>query len=319
MCQAPIPEIEYMDGEPHKLGAAIKELRTRAWWYYLRYQVANKKGLDDPHADDQVTLDWLKDEALDVNWVNVPTQHVQTATLQAAETRFPCSERVYFEGPDLSLLWPVIAGDDEGWAISRFADVCGLDVDEISFLEPQFFEVLLDICEEVAVHALAAVLSQLLQIWMHQKSRQEILHQFFHPNHYWVARLRSMGTLPEKADANMITDPWFKRAEVCLAHNSTIRRLGVYGLTRFDVLSATVPSTKQQARQSEKNVPYAFSIESRALVQPHTLPVEAMPPNWEGRYNPLRPWEKSRLADVNTVSIAECAEAWLRYRRIGAK
>jgi hypothetical protein len=237
-----IPVIQYSEAEP--LGSkSFAEIQTRVWWMYIRSMISEQSNNGDKSADlsDDAARKWL-DRQLDTDERGLranrltPRKFVPEKTLALVEQIIPGSASMYFEGPDLSCLWPVLAGCDGGAAMIRFRMLTGLTSSDINGCTPDFLVTLLDCFEPIALHALAAMLNTFSLRYASREFKLRDLLWFFDQNYHTEIQYLHLATNSDLI-SEMVEDPWYKRAVACLNHNATIGRLSVYGLARSDILN----------------------------------------------------------------------------------
>ena len=226
--------------------ASFQMLQTRAWWMYLHAMTAKNLATApcQPHASLEATVEWVNtrlessdlDNARELSRTSA-TKYVPTKTLQCVEHAVPGSAEIYYWGPDFSLLWQALSGeDDDGRAIAWLQDLTGLTFSEISRCDSTFLEVLLDIHEPIALHATAAMIAMLPKQLAPTGARfpEDLL--LLHPAAKFA--LKTTRRIEDEVNAALVLDnSWYKKAVACINHSATIRRLSLYGLARTDVLA----------------------------------------------------------------------------------
>lgn len=241
------------------------QIQTHAWAMYIRAMVAlHTRGSDraNQHASEKEAIDWLNSRleptSSDGSYAprKFPHSYISTGTLAKIESVLPGSAEVYFWGPDLSVLWSALAGDDDGAAMERFKALTGLSSTEISNGPPEFFETLLVCHEPIALHALAAMLSSLWRRFPDFKEQNDLLAALDYRIRFNLNR--DVRSKDDQEICELLADPWYARTIACLDHDATIGRLSAYGLARTDLLTvAGKPIVSPPKRKSFK-----FSVRS---------------------------------------------------------
>lgn len=239
----------HIEAEPFE-PATFNEMQAQAWWMYIRSMVAKHTDrLDEsPHVSEAEAISWLDRELVRLDKSGaftqrmVPRKYVPTKTLSRVERALPGSASVYFVGPDLSVLWGALSGDDDGQAMERFKVLSGLTNSEICSCSPAFFETLLACHEPIALHAVAAMVSAFAKSI---ESNEGEIHDAL-----WLLQeglnidLESLRRRKDDAElCEIMANPWFQRARSCLHHDATIGRLSLYGLARQDLLGVRGKAT----------------------------------------------------------------------------
>lgn len=149
-----------------------------------------------------------------------PTDHVRSKTLALVEKALDGTWGIYCLGPDNACLWEVMEGKSDGKAIRRFLTLSGLTLSDMK--TPELLPTLLEICPEISVHALAAMMEQLLLEEEHLIAKMEGLPADLIGDPYMIF---------EKAE-------WRRLVEACRYHPSTQRRLKLYGMDLLDPFAA---------------------------------------------------------------------------------
>lgn len=282
-----IPHIENAESEPFE-AKSFTEMQTQAWWMYIRAKVADHAQGDckSPHVSELEAISWLdkmlckKDESGAFTQRMVPRKYVPAKTLAKVDIALPGSASVYFGGPDLSVLWVVLAGLDDGQAMERFRVLTGLTNKEICDCSPEFLETLLDCYEPISLHTLAAMISTFFRsIESNGRNIHSALCLLNLGLHFELKTQRHRTDDAEICE--LMANPWYQRALTCLHHNATVGRLFIYGLSRTDLLltrgkpTIMPPHGHQSAFFTSSNVISTIKLERRDI--PHTFASKWMP------------------------------------------
>ena len=306
-----IPRLEYAEAEPYCPGGSFQQIQTQAWWMYLRAMAPkNAGGEDEIHTSLDRTIRWINqglqdtdEEAREISRTTAK-EFVPAKTLQCVESVVPGSAEIYYWGPDFSLLWSALSGkEDEGRAMTWFLDQTGLSFSEVSKCSTGFLNVLLDVHELIALHAVAAMLSILPKQLAHIGFKFPEDLRLLHPGPNF--RLKTMERRSDDRTLSLLLDNvWFQRAMACINHNATIGRLSAYGLARDDILFVTGKPTL-----SPKKV-FKHAFGQRHLIGPITFDRDAIPAS------DIDAWTSDRqCCEDGRLSLATVTRYW--YGKIG--
>lgn len=293
---------------------SFSELQTRSWIYYLKriYAEKNHETLIERDIDgieDKDVIGWIN-ELLAESSADAPSirrlnekSYISSRTLDLVESVIPGSARIYFWGPDFSCLWSVLAGKDDGAALARLIDITGLSMAHIAESDESLLDILPDISEPIALHALSAMISALYKT--HPQLRKTSPFGLFSLLHEVQTSLEVARSSPESLQSLdpiapflaqtllaaedfiiLSNDPWYKRVRECWSHDATISRLGYYGLSLSDLVFVT---GKPSEPPTMKN-PIRYLFDS-------TL---------------LRGWQAMGRGSTTIISLGDAALDWLK-------